>query len=77
MKTSINGKRVCYHCDRETQVTLDVDFFTVHNPLNGPSHIRYETHWLCPACVVEECKFDTRSAGETSAVDLTDPYKQF
>ena len=71
---SVNGKRICYGCDRETMTTVTVALYTV-NCESVPSTIGYAEHWLCPACFVEEQSFDTRSQGATR--DLCDPYKQF
>jgi len=65
MRMSINGKRICYHCDRETLVTVTVAMYTVHNPAPpGSSFVAYVEHWLCPACLVDEQRYDTRTQGK-------------
>jgi hypothetical protein len=60
MRMSVNGKRICYACDRETQTTVTVAIYTI-NCEAVPSTISYVEHWLCPACFVEEQRYDTRT----------------
>ena len=59
MRMSVNGKRICYACDRETMTTVTVALYTVHCQ-TSPSVIAYVEHWLCSACFIEEQRYDTR-----------------
>jgi len=63
MRMSVNGKRICYHCDRETMTTVTVAFYTVHCSTDQ-SVIAYVEHWLCSTCFIDEQRYDTRSRGK-------------
>lgn len=60
MRMSVNGKRICYGCDRETLSTVTVSYYTV-TPITVESVVSYVEHWLCPTCFAEEQRYDTRN----------------